>query len=207
MISKAKKTYLLSSQMTRLIHEMDISSSCGPEDADFTAFVEATSLISDWDVVEEFLAGGLWPLGFSVETKESPLSMVIVLVPQIGTAIGERESGAKFAACIEKAANELVGWYNLVEHKAYKGLHHGRLNRVSMLAGFLYQPRPDPAGCKRKMKSFDAVMAPVSRKLLESEGEAESWHVLKRAPPLKRLWWLNPWDVARHFQQNLLGIA
>jgi hypothetical protein len=47
MISKAKKTYLLSSQMTRLIHEMDISSSCGPEDADFTAFVEATSLISD----------------------------------------------------------------------------------------------------------------------------------------------------------------
>jgi hypothetical protein len=63
--------------------------------------------------VEEFLASGLWPLGrcfvFSLETNESLLSKVILPMPRIGTAIGERESGAKFAACIEKAANELVG--------------------------------------------------------------------------------------------------
>jgi hypothetical protein len=48
-----------------------------------------------------------------------------VSVPQNGTANRERESGAKFVARIEKAANELVGRYNLTEHKAYKGLHHG----------------------------------------------------------------------------------
>jgi hypothetical protein len=48
-----------------------------------------------------------------------------VSVPQNGTAIRERESDAKFVARIEKAANELVGRYNLTEHKAYKGLHHG----------------------------------------------------------------------------------
>jgi hypothetical protein len=64
-------------------------------------------------------------VGVLVETKESPLSKVIVSVPQNGTAIRERESGAKFVARIEKAANELVGRYNLAEHKAYKGLHHG----------------------------------------------------------------------------------
>jgi hypothetical protein len=68
--------------MTRLIHDMDISSSCSPEDDDFAAFVEATSLIGGRDAVEEFLASGLRPLGrcfgFLVEMKESLLSKVIV---------------------------------------------------------------------------------------------------------------------------------
>jgi hypothetical protein len=49
--------------MTHLIHEMDVSSCCGPEDDDFTAFIEVTSLIGGRDAVEEFLASGLWPLG------------------------------------------------------------------------------------------------------------------------------------------------
>jgi hypothetical protein len=49
--------------MTRLIHETDVSSSCGPEDDDFTAFIVVTSLIGGRDTVEEFLANGLWPLG------------------------------------------------------------------------------------------------------------------------------------------------
>jgi hypothetical protein len=127
--------------MTHLIHETDVSSSCGPEDGDLKAFVEATSLIGGRDAVEEFLASGLWPLGcrfrLSVETKESPLSKIIVLMPQIDTAIRERESSAKFAACIEKVAIELVGRYNLAKHKAYKGLCHGQVNCVFELAGFL----------------------------------------------------------------------
>jgi hypothetical protein len=38
--------------MTPLAHETDVSSSCGPEDADFTAFGEATSLIGSRDAVE-----------------------------------------------------------------------------------------------------------------------------------------------------------
>jgi hypothetical protein len=60
-----------------------------------------------------------------VQMKESPLSMVMVLIPQIGAAIRERESSAKLAARVKKAANELVGRYNLAEHNAYNGLHHG----------------------------------------------------------------------------------
>jgi hypothetical protein len=90
-----------------------VSSSYGPEDGDFKAFVEATALIGGRDAMEEFLASGLWPLGhrlgFSAETKESPLSKITMSMPQIDTAIGERESSAKFAARIEKAANELIG--------------------------------------------------------------------------------------------------
>jgi hypothetical protein len=56
---KGQKTYPLSSQMTRLIHKMDVSSSCGPEDGDFIAFVEATSLIGGRNAVQEFLASSL----------------------------------------------------------------------------------------------------------------------------------------------------
>jgi hypothetical protein len=62
-----------------LIHEIDVPSSCGPEDTDFKAFVVETSLICSHDVVEEFLASGLGPLGHRfgllVETMESPLSI------------------------------------------------------------------------------------------------------------------------------------
>jgi hypothetical protein len=59
-----------------------------------------------------------------VDTKASPLSKVIVSMPQIATIIGERETRAKFAARIEKKANELIGRYNLAEHTAYQGLQH-----------------------------------------------------------------------------------
>jgi hypothetical protein len=67
------KTYSLSLKMTKLDYVMEVPSSYGPKDANFTAFVEATSLISGSDVVEEYLACGLWPLGqkfaFPVETR------------------------------------------------------------------------------------------------------------------------------------------
>jgi hypothetical protein len=49
--------------MMELNYWTEVSSSCSPEDANFLAFVGATSLIGGRDVVEEFLACGLWPLG------------------------------------------------------------------------------------------------------------------------------------------------
>jgi hypothetical protein len=91
---EGQKTYPLSSQMTHLIHEMDVSSSCGLELGDFKAFVEATSLIGGCDTVEKFVASGLWPLGrrfcFLVEMKESPLSKITMPMPQIDTTIREQ---------------------------------------------------------------------------------------------------------------------
>jgi hypothetical protein len=136
-----KRTYPLSSKMKELNYLMEVPSSCGLEDDDFATFVEATSLFGGHDAVEEFLACGLWPLGeqfgFRVETKEPSLSKVMVLMPQITTAIGERESEAKFVARIENAKNLLVGKYNIAEHKAYQGLQHGRLNRIFELARVL----------------------------------------------------------------------
>jgi hypothetical protein len=91
--SSGQRTYPLSSNMTKMNYLMEVPSSCGPEDANITAFLEATSLIGGRDVLEEFLASGLWPLGqqfgFEVERNEPPLSKVLVPMSQITTAIRE----------------------------------------------------------------------------------------------------------------------
>jgi hypothetical protein len=99
--------------MTKMNYLTEVSSSCGPEDANVVTFVEVISLIGGCDVVEGFLASGLLPLGqlfgFQVKRKEYPLSKVLVPMPQITVAIGGRESEAKFVARIKDAENELVG--------------------------------------------------------------------------------------------------
>jgi hypothetical protein len=48
--------------MALLNHLTMALSNYGLEDANFVAFVEATSIIGGRDIVEEFLACGLWPL-------------------------------------------------------------------------------------------------------------------------------------------------
>jgi hypothetical protein len=79
-----------------------------------------------------------------VETKETPLSKVVVPMPKVTPTIGAQESEAAFEKRIMNAANLLVGNYNIAEHNAYKGLRHRRLSRVFELAGVLYQPHAEP---------------------------------------------------------------
>jgi hypothetical protein len=160
----------LSSTMTHLNYLTEAPSSRGPEVANFAAFFEATSIIGGHDDVEEFLASGLWPLsekfGFEVGTKESPLSKVVVPMPQIDAAIKTEESRAEFEARIMNTANLLVGNYNVAEHNSYQGLWHGRFNHIFKLASVLCQPRSKPIVRKYK----PAVMAPVLRKTSEKQG-------------------------------------
>jgi hypothetical protein len=62
----------------------------------------------------------LWPLdekfGFKVEMKETPLSKVVVPMPQVTAVIGAQEPGAEFEARVTNAMNLLVGNYNVTEH-------------------------------------------------------------------------------------------
>jgi hypothetical protein len=67
---------------------------------------------------------------FNVETNESPLSKDVAPMPQVDIFIGTQESQAEFEVRIASAANLLVGNYNVMEHNAYQGLRHRRLNRV-----------------------------------------------------------------------------
>jgi hypothetical protein len=101
-----------------------------------------------------------------VETKESPFSKVTVSMPQITPPIGEKDYVGAFVAPVEKAANVLVGRYNIMEHNSYKGLWHGRINRIFELVGVICQPCPEPPVCKRKMKAPDATEAPLVAKML-----------------------------------------
>jgi hypothetical protein len=144
---------------------MEVTFECGPTDTNVTAFTEAALIIGARDTIEEFLACGLWPLsekiGFKVEIKENPLLKVVVLMPQVTPVIGAQELGSTFEARIATASYLLVGNYNIAEHNAYKGRHHGRLNRVFKLAGVLYQPRPERIAFKRKA----AVPLPPPQKI------------------------------------------
>jgi hypothetical protein len=119
---QGKGFYRLSSMMTQLDYLMGGPSSCSLDDANFVTLVEATSIIGGHDAVEEFLGCGLWPLsrkfGFRLEMKESLLSKVAVLMPQVATVIVAQESEAEFEPRIMNAVNLLVGNYNDAEHNA-----------------------------------------------------------------------------------------
>jgi hypothetical protein len=60
--------------------------------------------------------------------KRPPLSKVVVPMPQVTPIIGEQELGSTFEARIATVACLIVSNYNIVEHNAYKGLCHGRMN-------------------------------------------------------------------------------
>jgi hypothetical protein len=115
--------------MTSLNYAMEVTFECGPADTDVAAFTEVALIIAGHDIVEEFLACGLWPLsekfGFKVETRETPPSKVVVPMPQVTLVIGAQELGSTFEERIATATCLLVGNYNIDEHNAYKGLHHG----------------------------------------------------------------------------------
>jgi hypothetical protein len=190
---RGQTTYPLSSKMTPLVYEMDVSSSCGPEDADFMAFIEVTSLVGGRNAVEDFLTSGLWTLGqqfgFEVETKEYPLSKVIVLMPQITTAIGQWESEATFVARIEKAANELVGRIILPSIMPIKGFSMGGsitfLNWLELSVNLALSQLGVSARFNRLLRQ----QLRRQGKPPVNDGVVENWFVLKRRPPLKSLLW------------------
>jgi hypothetical protein len=129
---RGKGTYPLSCTMILLKYSTEVTFECGPAYANVVAFTKATSIIGGHDAVEEFLACGLLPLsekfGFKVEMKETPLSKVVVPMPQVTHVIGVQELVAAFKALIMNATSLCVGNYNITEHNAYKGLWHGQLN-------------------------------------------------------------------------------
>jgi hypothetical protein len=89
---RGKGNYSLSSTMTQLNYLLDALFECDPEDRKVTAFIEVASIIGVRNTVEEFLACGMWPLsekfGFEVETKETPLSKVMVSMSKVTPTIG-----------------------------------------------------------------------------------------------------------------------
>jgi hypothetical protein len=84
---RGKGIYLFSCTMTLLDYAMEVTFECGLADPNAMTFTKAASIIGGPNTVEEFLAGGMWPLnekfGFEVETMETPLLKFVVLMPQV----------------------------------------------------------------------------------------------------------------------------
>jgi hypothetical protein len=173
---RGKGSYPLSLTLTLLNHLLEAPSVSGLD--------EATSIIRSHDVVDEFLACGLWPLsekfGFKVETKETPLSKVVVPMPQVTAVTGTQEPGAEFEACITNTTNLLVGNYNVTEHNTCQGLRHGQVNYVFELAGVLYQPHPEPMVWKHK--STGTLPPSTQKEFRKNEGIPEGHPVLGLRP-------------------------
>jgi hypothetical protein len=139
--------------MKRLDYLTDALHACGADNANVKDFAEPTAIIRGRDAVKEFLACGICPLSnnwdFAVETKEDPLSKVIVPKLQVTAVIGEKETLAAFEARVVAAANVLVGNYIPIGHKScMTQLRHGWLNRVFELVGVTCWPRAEPLARK-----------------------------------------------------------
>jgi hypothetical protein len=108
--------------MTPLDYLSDVPFECGPGDANVVAFTKAVSIIEGRDIVEEFLACGIWLLSekcdFEVEMKETPILKVVVPMPKVTPAIRVKELEATFETQIVHAANLLADNYNVVESEA-----------------------------------------------------------------------------------------
>jgi hypothetical protein len=110
----------------------------------------------------------------------------VVPKPQVTSVIGAQGLGSTFEARIVITACLLVGNYNIVDHNAYEGLHHGRLNRVFELAGVFCQPRPEPIVRKRKV----AALVPPPQKTSKNRGVRECRPIQGTRPPPRNWRWL-----------------
>jgi hypothetical protein len=85
----------------------------------------------------------------------------------------------------------LVGNYNITERNAYKGLQHGRLNRVFELAGMLCQPHPQsPLSTSERMLFRCRLRCRLHRKLIKNGGAWMGHRIQGIRPPPRNWRWL-----------------
>jgi hypothetical protein len=137
--------------MTPLYFTIEPSFECANGDSSDAAFVHDVSLIGGQDAIEEYLAYRMFPLlanfGFAeIMDGETPVSKVVVPLPEFPLARFEGESNDCFLARVELDAENMVGSYGRAEHDAcIQTLPNvGYLNRVFEKAGVAYGPRPQP---------------------------------------------------------------
>jgi hypothetical protein len=148
---RGKSVFTLCLSMTPLDFTTEPSFECANGDSSDAAFVHDVSLIGGRDAVEEYLACRMFPLlanfGFAeIMDGETPVSKVVVPLPEFPLARFEGESNDCFLARVELDAENMVGSYGRAEHDAcIQTLPNvGYLNRVFEKAGVAYGPRPQP---------------------------------------------------------------
>jgi hypothetical protein len=121
--------------MAPLDFSTECSFECVDDNAGDLAFVHATSLIGSRDMIEEYLACGLFPasIGFSEITDGETLASKVTLpLPEFPLTKFRGESDDHFRVRVELDVENVVGTYSRPEHDAcvLALLNGGRLNRV-----------------------------------------------------------------------------
>jgi hypothetical protein len=200
--------------MCVLDYLIEVVHMCIADDANVVAFEEAIVIIGGYDVVEEFLTCDIWPLSdgweFEVERMESPLSKVIMPMSKVTAIIGKQDTGVAFEARIVVAANQLVGNYNMLEHRAcVSPLQHSRLNDVKELVDMNYEARVEPlARVTKKRHAAAVVVVPLPLKKASGGKSGGDLHLVAGTKPLRRRnCWQNPSSRARNSACRRLGVT
>jgi hypothetical protein len=144
------------------------------DEAGDMAFIKATRTISGRDVVEEYMASGIFPLLVSFNLGEIAEGETLVLKlpvpsPEFPVARCSEEMNDGFWARVELAATNVVGRYVHGEHKACVEMvpNGGRVNRVLEQADLPYEPHLEPGSevCKEatKKRKNDAGNGPFKK--------------------------------------------
>jgi hypothetical protein len=169
-----KGIYALHSNLCVLHFSMDPLFECVDNDAGDVAFVRATSSIGGWDIVDKYLACGLFPLsagfGFGeITDSETTVSKVTLSLPEFPLAKLQGESNDHFLVRVELGIENVIGSYICTDHNACKLLSNGGLlNQVFEQADVAYGSRLEPGSeaskeATKKRKN-DAGAGPAGKK-------------------------------------------
>jgi hypothetical protein len=143
--------YALCSDMCALDFVTEPSFDCGEDDAGDVAFVSATRSIGGWDIVEEYMAYGLFPLSASfgsgeIEDRETSVSKITFSLTEFPIPRLPKEINDHFWVRVELAAENVVGSYARGEHDVCVAVvpNEGRLNQVFEQASVPYGSILDP---------------------------------------------------------------
>jgi hypothetical protein len=165
-----KSIYALRLHMSTLKFHTKPSIENSGEDLSNDAFIWASKSIGGWDVVEEFVSCGVWPLAAGVSFKHvkvglTPISKLKVPLPRFPLSHEDDEDDAGFLVRVEQEARVIVGSYTHTEHKACIASlqNNSHLNRVLELTGVAYGCHPVPVSAevlmKRKADTTGKVLA------------------------------------------------
>jgi hypothetical protein len=156
-----KGIYALYSYMTRLDFVTEPSFMCPNDEASDMAINKATHTIGGQDVVEEYMACGLFPLstGFNlgeIADGKTPLSKLVIPLPEFPIARHQEEMNDGLRAMVELAVTNIIDRYARKEHKLCAKMvpNRDRVNRVFEQAGVPYGPHLEPGSeaCKEAIK-------------------------------------------------------
>jgi hypothetical protein len=164
---------------------MDVK--CAPEykvitrDPNKAAFRSATRHLSSRDVVEEFIAAGVWPLGrdWSLDdVREGTLKILKqpMICPPFNFVRPEDKTNEQIVEDVEYRANVLCGPYKASEHNTCKKVlpKSGRLNRVfEMLRSIIHSGSDRRRSLRLHLTRPPKRRLPRKRELPAAEAKVE----------------------------------